>query len=212
MSIDNTKYRNYIFDFKAAAALFAGLFIGIMVLGLYTLFAYFILKQGYAEIQSSMVFFIVSYLCTVLFPIIGFDVFVMKSQGKKLNFNMQTRPFHVYLMIFPMMLGMMLVSEFLVSKIPIEGEFFGPLYDQMSDAFSTIATDTAGNYLHTVLLAPFLEEILFRGIIQKGLINKVLKPAKAIIFSSLAFGIFHLNPWQTVNAFLLGLVLGVVYY
>ena len=86
MSIDNTKYRNYIFDFKAAAALFAGLFIGIMVLGLYTLFAYFILKQDYSEIQSSMVFFIVSYLCTVLFPIIGFDVFVMKSQGKKLNF------------------------------------------------------------------------------------------------------------------------------
>jgi hypothetical protein len=36
---------------------------------------------------------------------------------------MQTRPFHVYLMIFPMMLGMMLVSEFLVSRIPIEGEF-----------------------------------------------------------------------------------------
>ncbi|MEZ7507827.1 type II CAAX endopeptidase family protein [Cloacibacterium sp. Arc13] len=212
MSIDNTKYRNYIFDFKAAAALFAGLFIGIMVLGLYTLFAYFILKQGYAEIQSSMVFFIVSYLCTVLFPIIGFDVFVMKSQGKKLNFNMQTRPFHVYLMIFPMMLGMMLVSEFLVSRIPIEGEFFGPLYDQMSDAFSTIATDTAGIYLLTVLFAPFLEEILFRGIIQKGLINKGVKPAKAIIFSALAFGIFHLNPWQTVNAFLLGLVLGVVYY
>jgi hypothetical protein len=73
MSIDNTKYRNYIFDFKAAAALFAGLFIGIMVLGLYTLFAYFILKQDYPEIQSSMVFFIVSYLCTVLFPIIGFS-------------------------------------------------------------------------------------------------------------------------------------------
>ena len=111
-----------------------------------------------------------------------------------------------------MMLGMMLVSEFLVSKIPIEGEFFGPLYDQMSDAFSTIATDTAGIYLLTVLFAPILEEILFRGIIQKGLINKGVKPAKAIIFSALAFGIFHLNPWQTVNAFLLGLVLGVVYY
>ena len=118
----------------------------------------------------------------------------------------------IWLMIFPMMLGMMLVSEFLVSRIPIEGEFFGPLYDQMSDAFSTIATDTAGIYLLTVLFAPFLEEILFRGIIQKGLINKGVKPAKAIIFSALAFGIFHLNPWQTVNAFLLGLVLGVVYY
>ena len=137
MNRDNTKYRNYIFDFKEAAALFVGLFIGIMVLGLYTLFAYFILKQDYSEIQSSMVFFIVSYLCTVLFPIIGFDVFVMKSQGKKLNFNMQTRPFHVYFMIFPMMLGMMLVSEFLVSKIPIEGEFFGPLYDQR---FNVIVT------------------------------------------------------------------------
>jgi membrane protease YdiL (CAAX protease family) len=60
-------------------------------------------------------------------------------------------------------------------------------------------------------LRPFRRNF-FRGIIQKGLINKGVKPAKAIIFSALAFGIFHLNPWQTVNAFLLGLVLGVVYY
>ena len=82
MSIDNTKYRNYIFDFKAAAALFAGLFIGIMVLGLYTLFVYFILNKTIQKYRTAWYFFIVSYLCTVLFPIIGFDVFVMKSQEK----------------------------------------------------------------------------------------------------------------------------------
>jgi membrane protease YdiL (CAAX protease family) len=71
----------------------------------------------------------------------------------------------------------------------------------MSDAFSTIATDTAGIYLLTVFFAPIIEEISFRGIIQKGMINKGVKPRNAIIFSALAFGIFHLNPWQTVNAF-----------
>ena len=57
MSIDNTKYRNYIFDFKAAAALFAGLFIGIMVLGLYTLFAYFILNKTIQKYRPAWYFY-----------------------------------------------------------------------------------------------------------------------------------------------------------
>lgn len=212
MNTNLSRYRNYIFDFKGGAALAIGLILGVIVLGIYVLFELFIIKQSYYNLQNSMLFIIMSYLCTVLFPILGFDLFVMKSEGKKLNFNMQSRPFHVYLLIFPMMLGMMLISEFVVSKIPIKGGVFGDLYDSLSDALSSMSTDTIGIYILTVLFAPLLEEILFRGIIQKGLINKGIKPAKAILFSALAFGIFHLNPWQSVNAFLLGLVLGLVYY
>ena len=57
MSIDNTKYRNYIFDFKAAAALFAGLFIGIMVLGLYTILLYFILNKTIQKYRAVWYFY-----------------------------------------------------------------------------------------------------------------------------------------------------------
>ena len=125
---------------------------------------------------------------------------------------MQTRPFHVYLLIFPMMFGMILIGEYSTSLIPTSGPIFGDLYQIYSEQMNSISDDTFTLFLLVSFFAPIIEEILFRGIIQKGLINKGVKPAKAIIFSALAFGIFHLNPWQTVNAFLLGLVLGVVYY
>ena len=62
-----------------------------------------------------------------------------------------------------------------------------------------------------VIMAPIFEEIIFRGIIQKGLINNGIKPVKAIWISAILFGLVHGNPWQFVGAVLLGYVLGIVY-
>ncbi len=39
------------------------------------------------------------------------------------------------------------------------------------------------------------------------MINNGVKPANAILFSAFIFGIVHLNPWQFIGAFLLGIVL-----
>ena len=44
------------------------------------------------------------------------------------------------------------------------------------------------------------------------MINNGVKPRNAIIISALVFGIVHFNPWQFIGAFLLGIVLGVVYF
>ncbi len=62
-----------------------------------------------------------------------------------------------------------------------------------------------------VVLAPILEEIIFRGIVLDGLL-KNYSPPKAIIISSLVFAAIHLNPWQFVSAFIGGLFIGWVYY
>ena len=62
------------------------------------------------------------------------------------------------------------------------------------------------------LLAPLIEEALFRGAIERILLKKGFKPWFAIIFSALLFGIIHLNLVQGVPAFLFGIVLGWVYY
>lgn len=61
------------------------------------------------------------------------------------------------------------------------------------------------------LLGPILEELLFRGAITDVLLKKY-SPAKAILFSGLIFGIFHLNPVQVVSASLIGFLLGWIYY
>lgn len=70
---------------------------------------------------------------------------------------------------------------------------------------------TIFSFITVVLLAPLLEEFLFRGIIQEGLTQRS-GPVVAILLSSLLFGFMHLNPWQFVTGFLLGIFIGWLYY
>lgn len=65
--------------------------------------------------------------------------------------------------------------------------------------------------LSVSVFAPFFEEWLCRGIILRGLLAKV-KPGWAIVISAMVFGLIHMNLWQAIPAFLIGLVLGYVYY
>ncbi|MDO5778986.1 MAG: CPBP family intramembrane metalloprotease [Clostridium sp.] len=65
--------------------------------------------------------------------------------------------------------------------------------------------------IESCVIAPIFEEILYRGILLKGLINKY-NSKRAIVYSALIFGIAHLNIPQGINAFLLGLILGTVFY
>lgn len=58
--------------------------------------------------------------------------------------------------------------------------------------------------------APVLEEALFRGILLPGLARNY-GPTKAILQTSLLFGIIHFNPSQSLSAFLIGLFLGWLY-
>lgn len=65
--------------------------------------------------------------------------------------------------------------------------------------------------LSVSVFAPFFEEWLCRGVVLRGLVKKV-GPAWAIVLSALFFALIHLNLWQAIPAFLLGLVFGYVYY
>lgn len=60
------------------------------------------------------------------------------------------------------------------------------------------------------IVAPIFEEIIFRGIILEQLDRKY-GIIKSIIFSSLLFGIMHLNIHQGVNAFFIGIITGFIY-
>jgi len=66
--------------------------------------------------------------------------------------------------------------------------------------------------LWPILCAPFVEEIAFRGLLQKQL-SKNLTPWLSIFITSIAFASVH---YQVISkmlpAFLLGILLGVIYY
>lgn len=66
-----------------------------------------------------------------------------------------------------------------------------------------------GGLLRVVILAPIVEELIFRGVIFSGF-QRIYPSFLAILFSALLFALFHLNPWQLIPTFLLGLVLGFV--
>ncbi|MBQ7011493.1 MAG: CPBP family intramembrane metalloprotease [Clostridia bacterium] len=63
--------------------------------------------------------------------------------------------------------------------------------------------------LFTVVFAPFFEELVFRRLLCDRL--AVYGEWQAVLFSSLAFGLFHTNVRQIPYAFVLGCLFGIVY-
>ena len=86
-----------------------------------------------------------------------------------------------------------------------------PLEDNLSDVFSGLSNNVLG-ILGLAVLAPLLEEVLFRGAIQGIMMRVFGRPWPAIITAALIFGVIHWNPVQIVYATLFGIVLGWIYY
>lgn len=76
--------------------------------------------------------------------------------------------------------------------------------------FSTLLGDDASPWmgiLAVVVIAPIVEEIILRGLVLRGFL-KHYSVRKSILLSALLFGILHMNPWQFVTAFSIGIILG----
>lgn len=63
------------------------------------------------------------------------------------------------------------------------------------------------SFILVVILAPTLEEIVFRGLILRGFLQHY-SVKKAVIVSAILFGLFHMNIWQFLGAFAWGIVAG----
>ena len=66
-------------------------------------------------------------------------------------------------------------------------------------------------YIAVGLLAPVVEEIVFRGAILRSLLGTMRNAWAAIALSALAFALIHANPVQMPHAFIVGLLLGWMY-
>ncbi|HEY8890966.1 MAG TPA: type II CAAX endopeptidase family protein [Clostridium sp.] len=85
-----------------------------------------------------------------------------------------------------------------------------PMPDYINGAIQELSVSPIILLLSVAVIAPVYEEILFRGILLKGMANK-LNPAVALVISALFFALVHMNIPQGINAFLLGLVIGFIY-
>ena len=89
-------------------------------------------------------------------------------------------------------------------------EFLG-LPDLMQDTFLGMSRNVFG-IISITIMAPLVEELLFRGAIQGYMLRKGMKPLNAILIASAIFGIVHMNPIQIPFAFAIGLIFGWLYY
>ena len=78
------------------------------------------------------------------------------------------------------------------------------------DVFETLFSAPLLGFLFVVVMAPFTEEFLFRGVVLRGLLRRH-GPWGACVVSALLFGLINLNPPQIIAGSLVGLVLAAVH-
>ena len=97
----------------------------------------------------------------------------------------------------------------IISTDPID--YLLPVPDWFNEMMLKFISKDIYSFITVVIMAPILEELILRGVILDGFL-KFYNPRKAILLSAFLFGLFHLNPWQFVHAFIGGLYLGWIYY
>lgn len=117
-------------------------------------------------------------------------------------------PLH-YLLIIPLAFTSMLAGNLFVSIVQIFlPQEWVAVYDETAEIL--YGAGIGVQILATVIAAPIIEELIFRGLIYKR-IKRVSNTGIAIILSALFFGIFHWNVVQGIYAFIVGAILAYIY-
>ncbi|MBO7590569.1 MAG: CPBP family intramembrane metalloprotease [Prevotella sp.] len=118
---------------------------------------------------------------------------------------LRTRPWAVLAWSVVASMGALIPSIWIQEQMPELPNF-------AEQEFGTIMA-TPWGYLVIGLLAPLSEEIVMRGAILKELLkSEKLGVWPAITISALMFALIHMNPAQMPHAFLIGLLLGWMYW
>ena len=80
------------------------------------------------------------------------------------------------------------------------------------DGLLLLLNTVGGDIEAGLAIAPLAEEIVFRGAILRSLLKWTSRHWLAIALSALCFALVHANPAQMPHAFLVGLLLGWMYY
>lgn len=84
-----------------------------------------------------------------------------------------------------------------------------PMPEGLAKFFESLTHDASlwASIFALVIMAPLTEELLLRGVVLQGFLRHY-RPALAIFYSALLFGLMHLNPWQFFTALPLGMMFG----
>lgn len=153
---------------------------------------------------------IISYISVMLPPFVYSYIKVCKKSGGWDSVVCNRPKWRIAPIIaFPLfaitLVAFLVFTDPILSLMPTP-EWFEKLLEDMMGENIYVA------FITTSIAAPILEEALCRGLILNGLIANGKTPLSAIVWSSLIFGLLHLNPWQAIPAFLMGMLFGWLYY
>lgn len=118
-----------------------------------------------------------------------------------------SKPWGTLLWVALFSLGTIIPLSFLYEQLGIE-------MDENTQQIITSMMKEPWGYVAVGILAPLAEEVVFRGAILRTLLGIMSKKNHwvAIMISAAIFGVVHANLAQFINALLMGLLLGWMYY
>lgn len=177
--------------------------IATFVLSLFLEVAVFILFGYAVALISGELFLIIIPLGYMLYKRVDVENYVgLKVELKPILLGIA---FGLFLLLFNLIVSTILVSIFGVSEAVEESNEL--LLDMSSSPKGLLSAIVA------LSLAGLCEEFTFRGFLQTA-VNSKYSLGVALFVSSIVFGFFHFDPQgvYTISAFLMGLVLGYIYY
>ena len=136
---------------------------------------------------------------------------IRRTFNKKGKLNYKPAHWHLLPLVIVTAYAFFVVAEMTVFLLPEPTGIWKDLFDELNKSIEKIFDNHIAGFLMVSVAAPILEETLFRGVLLRALLKKY-NPYKAILLSAIAFGIFHMNPWQFLYATVLGLFLGYIYW
>ena len=142
---------------------------------------------------------------TVVAALLAIIVFLWARYTEVSPTWLRTRPWMVLGWSVVAALGALIPSAWIQEQMPELPNF-------VENEFGAIMA-TPWGYLTVGLLAPLSEEIVLRGAVLRALLKSdKLSTWGAIAISALLFALIHMNPAQMPHAFVIGLLLGWMYY
>jgi membrane protease YdiL (CAAX protease family) len=155
---------------------------------------------------------IVSFALLIVIICTLYLMFYLKNRGKnefKINFSESRIIILSLLMTFA---SLYLINSFVHYKEILNGHLF-----TIDWRFNWMIENGNGIFLNviflimTVLYTPLIEEILFRGLIQKYLLQR-LSPLWAILIATVIFSLSHFELSKVPYTFVGGLLYGIIYF
>ena len=150
---------------------------------------------------------ILTALVSVFSSIITLVIFLKTKWTPLTRGYLLSKPWGTLLWVALFSLGTIIPLSFLYEQLGIE-------MDENTQQIITSMMKEPWGYVAVGILAPLAEEVVFRGAILRTLLGIMSKKNHwvAILISAAIFGVVHANLAQFVNALLMGLLLGWMYY